>query len=140
MQVNLVLRAHQARGAKRDQWDPVERLDHLGLERKETKDLQVSQEVVVSLVLPDLWGLKVKWESKVPLGCPGLLAHKATKVKQGLLEQKVTEEHQDHKVSKGTGESRENADHRVNQDNLDHKAQLDQLDLKDLWVRWVCQV
>lgn len=36
-QANKELRDHKARGAGRDQWDPVESLDHLVLERKETK-------------------------------------------------------------------------------------------------------
>lgn len=36
-QVNRVLRGHRARGAGRDQWANVEKLDHLVLERKETK-------------------------------------------------------------------------------------------------------
>ncbi|KAM7418398.1 hypothetical protein PAMA_015835 [Pampus argenteus] len=123
-QVNQVPRDHQARGAGRDRWAPAERLDHLVLERKETKDLKVRQDVLVLLVLLDLWGRKV------------LLVQRASPVKRELQEQKVNRDNLDHKAlldQRDLQELEVNRDHLVKSSLqlvqilwpfLDHQGQL----------------
>ncbi|KAI9538524.1 hypothetical protein NQZ68_014285 [Dissostichus eleginoides] len=135
VQVNKVLRVHQARGAGMDQWAPVERLDHQVWEKKETEELKARRDVPVLLALLVLWGQKVLQESRVPMEFQVLQVQRVSRVKQEPQERLVIEEHRVYQESKVTQERGEHVEYQVNQDNLDHKALEDQRDLKEVEVK-----
>lgn len=136
VQVNQVLRDHQARGAGRDRWALGVRLDHQVLERKDPK---ASKDVQVLLVLLDLWGQKVQMESRVPQEASVLQGRRVFRVKQELQEQKVIEELQECQDLKETRERGDHVDQQVNLDNLDHKALPDPRDPGEMQVSQVQQ-
>lgn len=132
--VNLALRGPQARGAERVPWAPEEKLVHLALEKKETKEFQVFQEALVRLALLELLGKKVKWEHKALWESLELLVHKGSVERQGSPDPKVTVGQQDHRAPRATRGRRDLVGLQVNLDKLDHEALLEIRVLRDQWV------